>query len=545
MKTTDALQPGRVAFQRRAWADAYAELSGAARGTTLALDDLERLAIAAYLVGKDAESNELWARTHQDALAAGDLARAARCAFWLGFGLLMSGEKARGGAWVARASRLIDEEGLDCVEAGYVRIPAALGSLGAGDHAGAHALFRQTGELGRRFGDPNLVAMSCLGQGQALIGSGKIQEGATLLDEAMVAMDAGELSPLVAGIVYCGVIETCQQIFDLRRAQEWTAALTRWCESQPDLVPYRGRCLVHRAELMLLHGTWPDAQQEAEKACHRLCDRPGEVGTGYAFYLCGELHRLRGEWREAERAYAQASRWGHAQQPGLALLRLAQGKVDAAEAAIRRILGEASGESSRAAILPAYIEIMLVVEDMSAAQAGADELAEMAERLDAPFLRALAAGARGAIRLAEGDPRAALGSLRQACRLWEDLEVPYELARTRGLIGRACERLGDADSARMEFDTARWYLRELGATPELSRLPAHACGGTAPHRHGLTPRELQVLRLIASGKTNKAIALELGVSERTIDRHVGNILAKLNVPSRTAATAYACQHQLI
>ncbi|MDN3522592.1 helix-turn-helix transcriptional regulator [Halomonas ramblicola] len=543
MKTTDALQPGRVAFQRRAWADAYAELSGAARGTTLALDDLERLAIAAYLVGKDAESNDLWARTYHDALAAGDPARAARCAFWLGFGLLMSGEKARGGAWVARASRLIDEEGLDCVEAGYVRIPAALGSLGAGDHAGAHALFRQTGELGRRFGEPNLVAMSCLGQGQALIGLGKIQAGATLLDEAMVAMDAGELSPLVAGIVYCGVIETCQQIFDLRRAQEWTAALTRWCESQPDLVPYRGRCLVHRAELMLLHGSWPDAQQEAEKACHRLCDRPGEAGTGYAFYLCGELHRLRGEWREAERAYAQASRWGHAQQPGLALLRLAQGKVDAAEAAIRRILDEASGESSRAAILPAYTEIMLAVEDMPAAQAGADELAEMAERLDAPFLRALAAGARGAIRLAEGAPRAALGPLREACRFWEDLEVPYELARSRGLIGRACERLGDVDSARMEFDTARWYLRELGALPELSRLPAHACGDTA--RHGLTPRELQVLRLITSGKTNKAIALELCVSERTIDRHVGNILAKLNVPSRTAATAYACQHQLL
>lgn len=545
MKTTDALQPGRVAFQRRAWADAYAELSGAARGTTLALDDLERLAIAAYLVGKDAESNDLWARTYHDALAAGDLARAARCAFWLGFGLLMSGEKARGGAWVARAVHLIDEEGLDCVEAGYVRIPAALGSLGAGDHAGAHALFRQTGELGRRFGDPNLVAMSCLGQGQALIGSGKIQAGATLLDEAMVAMDAGELSPLVAGIVYCGVIETCQQIFDLRRAQEWTAALTRWCESQPDLVPYRGRCLVHRAELMLLHGTWPDAQQEAEKACHRLCDRPGEAGTGYAFYLCGELHRLRGEWSEAERAYAQASRWGHAQQPGLALLRLAQGKVDAAGASIRRILDEDGRGTTRAAILPAYIEIMLAVEDMPAAQAGADELAEMAERLDALFLRALAAGARGAIRLAEGDPRAALGPLREACRFWEDLEVPYELARTRGLIGRACERLGDVDSARMEFDTARWYLRELGASPELSRLPAHASGDTAPHRHGLTPRELQVLRLIASGKTNKAIALELCVSERTIDRHVGNILAKLNVPSRTAATAYACQHQLI
>ena len=545
MKAADTLHPGRVSFQRRAWADAYAELSGAARGTTLALDDLERLAIAAYLVGKDAESHALWARAYRAALSAGDPARAVRCAFWLGFGLLMSGEAARGGAWIARARRLIDEEGLDCAEAGYVLIPAALRGLGGGDHAGAYALFHRAGELGRRFADPNLVAMSCLGQGQALIASGKIQEGTALLDEAMVAVEAGELSPLAAGIVYCGVIEACRQIFDVRRAQEWTTALTRWCDSQPDLVPYRGRCLVHRAELMLVHGTWPEALQEAETACERLCDRPGEAATGYAFYLCGELHRLRGEWDEAERAYAQASRWGHTLQPGLALLRLAQGKVDAAEAAIRRMLDEACGWATRTGVLPAYIELMLAVADVPAAQAGAEELASTAEVLDAPFLRALAAGARGAIRLAENDPRAALGPLRQACRIWEALGAPYELARTRGLIGRACQRLGDADSARMEFDTAEWHLRQLGAAPELSRLQAHAAGAAAPYRHGLTPRELQVLRLIAAGKTNKAIAVELFVSERTIDRHVGNILAKLNVPSRTAATAYACQHRLL
>ncbi|MFY0990589.1 LuxR C-terminal-related transcriptional regulator [Halomonas sp. C05BenzN] len=541
----DTRPPGQAAFRRKAWADAYAELTSAARGTALALDDLERLAIAAYLVGKDDESHDLWARTYQQALAAGDLARAARCAFWSGFGLLMGGERARGGAWVARARHLVDEEGLDCVEAGYVVLPAALQRLGGGDPAGAHALFRQAGERGRRFGDANLVAMACLGQGQALIGEGRIGEGAALLDEAMLAIEAGELSPLAAGIVYCGVIETCQQIFDLGRAQEWTTALSRWCDAQPDLVPYRGRCLVHRAELMALHGTWPQALQEAQSACRHLRDRPGEAATGAAYYLCGELHRLRGEWGEAERAYAQASRWGHALQPGLALLRLAQGKVAAAETAIRRILDEAGEAPARIAVLPAYVEIMLAVEDGPAARGGAEELARIAETLDAPFPRALAAGARGATRLAEGDPRAALGPLREACRTWEELDVPYELARTRAHIGRACRQLGDADSARMEFDTAQWLLERLGAAPELARLQAIASGDSARHRHGLTPRELQVLRQVAAGKTNKAIARELHVSERTVDRHVANLLAKLNVPSRTAATAYACRHDLL
>ncbi|MFC3282127.1 LuxR C-terminal-related transcriptional regulator [Litchfieldella rifensis] len=545
MNTAGTLHAGRASFQRKAWADAYAELSGAARGTSLAPDDLERLATAAYLLGKDVESYDLWTRTHHDALAAGDIARSARCAFWLGFGLLMSGEKARGGAWISRARRLIEEEGLDCVEAGYVMIPDALRSLGEGDHAGAHATFHRAGELGRRFGDPNLVAISCLGQGQSLIGAGRIHEGAALLDEAMVAVEAGELSPLAAGIIYCGVIETCQQIFDLRRAQEWTTALTRWCESQPDLVPYRGRCLVHRAEIMLLHGAWLDAMHEAKKACHQLRHRPGEAATGYAFYLCAELHRLRGERVEAEQAYEQASRWGYTLQPGLALLRLAQGQVEAAEVAIRRIVNEASDQKTRTDVLPAYIDIMLAVGDVAAARAGADELSRIAEMLDAPFLQALATSAQGAILLAECEPLAALGPLRQACKTWEALDAQYELARVRILIGLACRQLGDEDTARMEFDTAHWCLQQLGASSELSRLDALASAGTPGNRHGLTPREVQVLRLIAAGKTNKAIAIKLFVSERTIDRHVSNILAKLNVPSRAAATAYACHHGLL
>lgn len=544
MKTAGTLHSGRASFQRKAWADAYAELSSTTQSTPLDLADLERLATAAYLIGKDTESHDLWRHTHHDALVAGDITRAARCAFWLGFVLLMSGEKARGGAWIARARRLLEEEGLDCVEAGYVMVPDALQSLGRGDHAQAYAIFSQVGEFGRRFGDPNLLAISCLGRGQSLIEAGRIQEGATLLDEAMVAMEAGELSPLAAGIIYCGVIETCQQIFDLRRAQEWTAALTQWCESQPDLVPYRGRCLVHRAEIMQLHGAWPEAMDEAEKACHQLCHRPGEAATGYAFYLCAELHRLRGEYTKAKQAYDQASRWGYTLHPGLALLRLAQGQVAVAEAAIRRIVDEATDRTTRTGILPAYIEIMLSVGDVPAARAGADELSRIAATLDTPLLWALTTGAQGAILLAEDEPLAALAPLRQASRIWEELEAPYELARIRILIGLACHQLGDDDATRMEFDAAHWNLLHLGAAAELSRLETLSPLGASDNRHHLTRRETQVLRLIASGKTNKAIAAELSLSERTIDRHVSNILAKLNMPSRAAAAAYAGHHNL-
>lgn len=547
MVNIEELHGGREAFGRQAWGDAYARLASADQATPLEPDDLERLATAAHLTGREVESEDAWARAHHAFLIRGDAERAARSAFWLAFGLLDRGERARAGGWLARARRLLEQCGRECVEQGYLLLPDALAAIGEGDLAGAYASLGRAAEIGERFGDPDLVALARHSRGRVLIRMGEVDRGVGLLDEAMAAVEAGVVSALAVGDVYCSVIEGCLEIFDLRRAQEWTTALTHWCESHPDLVPYRGQCLVRRAEILQLHGAWPEAADAASRACERLGAGAGRAAAGAAFYRKGELHRLRDELEEAEEAYRQASRWIRSPQPGLALLRLAQGQVDAATAAIRRGLEEARESRVRARLLPAFVEIMLAAGEAAAASEAAGELEEMAAGLDAPLLLATAAHARGAVLLAEGDAGSALAELRRAWAAWQEVEAPYEAARVRVSIALACRALGDEDAAAMELDAARWAFRQLGAAADLAgpagrsspKEPASAVAG------GLTPRELQVLRLVAAGKSNRAIAGELFISERTVDRHVSNILAKLGLPSRSAATAYAYQHHLL
>lgn len=542
MSAETGIDHGRSAFQKHRWTEAYETFRDADQRGGLPPTDLERLATAELLTGNTTAGLDSLTRAHEEFLVVGDVEGAARCAGWLGMQLMFQGEPARAGGWFARGQRLVDEMGQPSAVQGLLLLPQGLGKLYGGDPAGALEVFSQAADFGQRFQDKDLSALALLGTGQATLMLGRAEEGLRMFDEVMVAVTAGEVSATPSGIIYCAVIGNCHLVYDLGRALEWTVALDRWCSARPDMVSFSGQCQSHRSELFRLHGAWAEAL-EAAAAAQKLCAKGDSQALYGGFYQQGEVERLSGNLDAAEASYRQAARSGFEPQPGLALLTLARGDAHQAQAMIHRAAGVADA-ATRWHLLPALVEIELAVPDIGAARQGADELADFARESPRPMVRAVAGQADGSVRLAAGDAAGAAERLRGAWRLWQELGVPHEAARCQALVGRACRILGDEGSALMLIETAQAALLDLGAAPAAAWAASIMHDGDPDAAGPLTRREGEVLQLVATGKSNRAIAGELYLSEKTVARHISNIFLKLGLSSRAAATSYAYEHGL-
>jgi DNA-binding CsgD family transcriptional regulator len=536
----DELIQGREAFDRHEWRAAHDRLS------TLdlnALDpsDLHALWTAAYLVGDWEMSGRALQQAFQVHLDAGERLAAARDALWLTFVLNNSGNAAGGGGWRERAARLLESEPDDVAEQGYLRMHRMFQQVFSGHVPEGLALAEEVAEAGRRHHEPDLVAIGLVCQGRMLMYLGQVSEGLALLDEAMAGVAAGEVSPIMAGMTYCSMIDACLEIDDVRRMSDWTRLLTQWCQQQPEMVSYTGQSAVHRAQIMRVQGAWSDALEELDLAQTRYELQGLGPAIGQVQYERGEILRLQGDLDATAAAYDAAADLGHDPQPGQVMLWLALGRVDAAVATVRRMLDEARGPVHRSRLLSAAVEVLIAARDLDGASAAADELGQIATSFESAALSASAAYAQGCVALAQSDPAAALPQLRLAWRRWLDLGDRYHAAWSRTRIGQAFRAMGDEDSARAELVVAGRTFDELGAVPARGEVERELGGGRPD---GLTPRELEVLRLVAAGRTNPQIAAELFLSEKTVARHLSNIFGKTNVTSRTAAAAYAFQHQL-
>jgi DNA-binding CsgD family transcriptional regulator len=514
--------------------------------TSVEVGELEQKALAAYLSGAQDACEELWTRAHTECLHTGDIERAVRNAFWLALDLFNRGEWARGNGWLSRGLHLV-ESADESASLGLLLVLVSRNCLKQGDVEAAHRAARRAVDIAARFEQPDLTVFSRLASALVRLRERQFTEASGHFDEIMVGVTVDEVSPIAVGVVYCAVIDGCRSFFDLSRAREWTTALSQWYSVRPDAAAFRGKCLVNRSEIMRLSGEWTDALAEAERACEWTASHENSFRypVGAAFYELAEIHRLRGNVSASEAAYRRASEHGHPVEPGLTLLQFMEGKTEAAAVSIRRLLSESQNDVLRASVLHAAVEILIASGDIETAQTAADELAAMTKRYSAPALRALAAAASGAIHLAKEDGPPALKSLREAWMIWQDLDAPYEAARVRLLLGQVCQKMEDHTAAELEFDSARRVFDRLAAQPDITRADVLSQRVRKAESTPLTARELQVIELIAKGETNRTIARQLSISERTVDRHVSNILLKLNLPSRAAATAYAFQHDLI
>jgi DNA-binding CsgD family transcriptional regulator len=526
--------------------ESFAAFAAADAEKGLEPDDLVEWARTAYMLGRDDDYVAALERAHHGFVDDARLPQAALCAFWIGHNMLFRGRPSKADGWFAVGSRLVERHGAECVARGYLLVPTWLRQMGSGDWQGGFETAREAADIGERAGDPDLLWLARDEQARALVHLGRIDQGIRLVDEALVVVESGLLSPIVSGIVYCNTIAFCRDTYQYQRASEWTDGLTGWCERQPQMVAHHGLCLVHRAEVLQLRGSWELALRESQTAAARFtAGALNQIASGKARYRAAEIHRLQGRLVDAERGYEDANRCGCSPQPGLALLRLAQGSADAAAAAIRRAVGEHTAPLERAGLLPAYVQIMLAAGDVDAAAAASRELDQVVASFPSDSLRAMADHASSQVAHARGDSETSLRSARSAFGRWHGMAAPYEAACARVTVALACRDVGDEDSATLELGAAREVFAQLGAASDLRRVDALMNRGRARDPHGLSPREREVLALLAAGSSNRDIATDLVISERTVARHLQNIYGKLGVASRTAAAAFAHEHGLV
>jgi DNA-binding NarL/FixJ family response regulator len=538
----EVLEAARDAHARRDWTAAREGLEAARDRGGVTADDLAALGDAHWWLGDCAAALSAYEQAYGAHLAVGRRDLAAGLAVDLAFLWMLRGEQLVGAGWAGRARRLV----ADLPEGpahGYLRLLEVEEALASGDHGAAVRAAREMHELGARHGDATLAAVGLASEGVARARAGEVAEGLGAIDEAMLPVVAGEVAPEWAGHVYCLAISICHDLGDPARARGWTAATERWCEGFTSAVMFAGVCRVHRAQLLQAEGAWEHAEREARRVCVELRDM-NVVAVGEAHYQLGELCRLRGDLRGAQGAYDDAAAAGRDPQPGLALLRLAQGRHAEAEAAIGTALaGAGHDDLTRAPLTAAAVEIHLARRDLPAAEMALADLDRIATAYASPSFTAACHQARGAVLLESRRPEVAVDHLREALRCWQELQAPHAAAQVRALLGRALRLAGAEELAEHELRTAEAGFLRLGAVTEAQRVAAERARGGQPD--GLTDREAEVLAVVAEGASNREVARMLSISEKTVARHLSNIFTKLGLRTRTAAAAYAIRHGLV
>lgn len=542
MARIDSTRGADGSASRETWAETYERLGGL-EPAAMSPEELEALADAAWLACRLDESYLARQKAYAGFLERHEDRPAARTAWRLFWEQLYNGSEAVALGWLRRARRHLAPIP-DGPEHGYVALAESELALNRRLLQEAETRAMDAVGLGERHETPAIVAFGLTLHGRALVAQGRLDEGCAAMDEAMTFALDERLDTFFTGAVYCTVIAECRAVADMRRASEWTDAAQAWCNSLSVTTPYHGICRVHRGWVLGFRGNLEEAESEIRAAGKELAAfKPRSAAD--AFSTLGEIQRRRGDLSGAEESFLRSHQLGGDPQPGLALVRLAQGQTAVAAAALRAALAGASADQmNRSRLLAAQVEAALAAGDRTLAQDAARELSSVAKALDRPSARALAEQVRGAVSLASDDADEAIGDLRAARATWDALGLPYEEAQARLLIGAAARALGDEEGARLEIQAARAAFEHLGSRKDALRASSLLVSG--PERPaGLTPREIEVLRLVAGGRSNRQIAQTLVISEYTVARHVQNILAKLGVSSRAAATAFAVEHQLV